>query len=877
MRLGNIKPYDKLPFHGVILPDISILSEHKKEVGAAQNCTNAQFLRELCRSGFRKRFPSLDPVKRKEYGERVNFELETIDTLGFTNYILMVWDICRFADENDIPRGPGRGSVGSSLVAYLVGITELDPISNGLFFSRFLSKARAKKILVDGVTYIDGGLVPDIDCDFSYYRRGEVIEYINNRYPGQTSKLLTTTTFTSKILIKDVLKSYEEADESHANSVSDLMDKKHGIPIELKDALSNDEKLENKKLKEWAKNHKETCDIAMGLSGLSRSEGQHASAVLVCHKDIRQLMPLQLSADKDLVSAFDMYSAQDVVIKMDILGLRTLDVIREVCRMIKIKPSDIDVHHRSIYAYLQNFVHRYGIFQLETFAQGNAAAKIKPKNFDHLAATLAVARPGAFAYLDQFVKYVNEGVYTPIDPLVDEVLKQTGGICLYQESLLAMVNKLGMDLDECEGLRRAIGKKEPEKIKEYKEKIYAVAKKNGHSIELADLIWKIAEDSGGYQFNKSHSCCYAMITAQTLYLKANYPLEFYLALLKMSRHEADGHQVISQIEKEMRARGFQLLPPHLVQSDMDFKIVDEKSIRFSLGMIRGVSDKSMSKMETFRSDSAKKQSSLFELFQAMKNAGLNIGIGSALIQAGCLEGFPAKRTRLVLQLCTWNLLSDKEKGICITIGDKPTVNWDVMNAIVYLRDNNDEKGKPLMKASRFETIKKKYQNYKEIYDLNRSNEALANFFYERTVLGYSFSQNVRTLFEDNLTGLKPIVEALQAIPDSEVSFIGFVKDAAKGKTKNGNDGFKMTVTDETAEVAVRFFNQKIKYIETKHGRLPDEDDLVVVRGTKKDGDVVFAESVGIQTAKIYMKLSELPDAAAKKHAKTQAESQTEAT
>lgn len=511
MSLSSIQPYAKLPFSGVIMPDIVIDPAHRAVAGAEPDCTNAAFLKQLCRVGFKAKLAHLDAAQRKVYGERVTFELGTIETLGFTNYILMVWDICRFADEKGIPRGPGRGSVGSSLVSYLTGITELDPITNGLFFSRFLSKARAKKTVVDGVEYVDGKLVPDIDCDFSYYRRVEILTYLEQRYPGQTSKLLTTTTFTSKILIKDVLKVYEGADERTANDASDLIEKVHGIPQELEDAMGFNaadmkpevkEKLKNPRLIEWATYHREAMDIAMALTGLNRGEGQHASAVLICAYPIRDLMPLQLSSDKELTSAYDMYSAGEIVMKMDILGLRTLDVIDEACRLINVKRSSIDVNDPSVYAQLQDFRYRYGVFQLETFAQGTAAAKVKPRDFDQLSAVLAIARPGAIAHLDRFVKYVNEGLYIPTDPLIDEVLRPTGGIAAYQEQLLAMAHKLGMSVDECEQLRRAVGRKLPEEIKLYKEKIYAAAVANGHSRELADLIWQIAEDSAGYSFNK---------------------------------------------------------------------------------------------------------------------------------------------------------------------------------------------------------------------------------------------------------------------------------------------------------------------------------------------------------------------------------------
>jgi DNA polymerase-3 subunit alpha len=602
MTLNDIKPYSKLPFFGVILPSIEIPRHQKEAIGVDVNCSNLDFLRHLCRVGFKCKVAArVSKDDYKKYADQVNFELDTIETLGFTNYILMVWDFLDWAKSKNIPTGPGRGSVGSSLVSYLIGITAFDPVENKLFFSRFLSKSRAKSKIIDGVKYIDGGLVPDIDCDFSYYRRDEVIAYLSDRYKNQTSKLLTTTTFTSKILIKDVLKTFENVNETDANMVSDMIEREFGIPEEIEDALSDDKEKQNEKFKQWSVNHAEACEIAMSLSGLSRSEGQHASAVLISHGQIEDLMPLQLSSSKETVSGFDMYSAQELMIKMDILGLRTLDVIHEACHLAGLERDKIDIHHPSIYQYLQNFKLKYGIFQLETFAQGGAAAKIKPKNFEQLADCLAIARPGAFAYLDQYCKYVHDGTYISIHPLIDDILKPTGGVCLFQEQYLAMLVRVGMTPDEAESARKVLGKKLKDKIPEVKAKIAEVCEKNSHPPEIVGLLLKIAEESGGYSFNKSHSTAYAMISAWTIYLKSNHPLEFYLALLKMSRHESNPHEIIEVIEKEMRANGLKLMPPNLTKSSLEFTI-DKNGILFGLSSIRGISEKNAERLEKFRSE-----------------------------------------------------------------------------------------------------------------------------------------------------------------------------------------------------------------------------------------------------------------------------------
>ena len=368
----------------------------------------------------------------------------------------------------------------------------------------------------------------------------------------------------------------------------------------------------------------------------------------------------------------------------------------------------------------------------------------------------------------------------------------------------------------------------------------------------------------------SNCYAYSYITAYTTYLKANHPIEFYWASLFLSKAETKPHECLVSIEKEMRANHYKLLPPHLVESSADFKIIDDKSIRYGLSLVRGVSDKKMEKLEIFRGqDSRVLDQNKFMIFQSLKNAGLDIAVSSSLVQAGCLEGCGKSRSRTVLELCTWNLLSDTEKSLCLTIGPKPEINWDVLNAIIYLRDNLNEKGKPLMKKTRFETIKRKYEGHKTIFEMNRRNERLANYWYEKTVLGYSYSETLRGIFGEKLDGLVSTREVRDMKAGETVRVIGFVKDPEKGKTKAGNQSFKFTLVDETEEIRVMIFNDKIKRMEECNGRLPEESDILILRGKVMEGGTVFADECGIQTAKIFLKLSELKDESDKRAAKAE--------
>ncbi len=893
MTLRDIKPQTKLPFHGVILPTISISNEDRVLAGATVPCTNLQFMTQLCRNGWKVKVANRIPKEQQQvYADRIKLELDTIEALGFTNYILMVWDICRFADEQKIPRGPGRGSVSSSLVCNLLNITDVDPIENGLFFTRFLSKSRAKTSVVDGVTYVDGGLVADIDMDYCFYRRQEVIDYINQRYPGQTAKLLTTQSFTSRMLMKDVLKVYEGLHEDIAKEVSGIIEDDTGNPVSIERSMFGDEKHQkgqesdwepNERFVEWAAAHSDSVEIAMDLEGLNHAEGMHASAVAICAMPIRQLMPLQLSSSKDAkveITGYDMYDAQEIALKFDILGLKALSILEDCGKALGLDWRKIDIHDPCIYASLQDFKLRYGIFQLETWAQGSAAAKVKPRNFDQLASVLAIARPGAIDYLQQFADYVNLGAFKSIHPLIDDILKPTGGVCVYQEQFLAMLVKVGLTPDEAEAIRKIVGKKLKEKVPEAKAKIAEVCKRNGHPPEIVDLLLKIAEDSGGYQFAAAHSVAYAKITAYTLWVKAKHPLVFFWANLQMVLNESEKYEKLAVIEQEMTAYGFKLLPPHFNHSDLGFKI-EGQGIRFALGMIRGVSSKNVEKLNLFRAE-AGTTATKFQLFQAIKNAGLNVGIGSALIQAGCMDGYDqyanadggrfGSRSRLVLEYSMWSksdLLNDKERANCLLVGKD--LDWDVLRAVKHLTETNDEKGKPLIKATRFETIKKRYAPYKEIYLLNSRNERLANFFYERRTLGYSYSEKLRDIYSEHIDGLVTVEEAKKLPVKSTCRLIGFVKqEPHRSKTKKGNWQLKLHLGDNTGEVIVKAFNDMIAQIEEQNGRLPEEDDMLVVNARLMEGGTLFAVNgpdgcaIAIQTAHIYTKLSELKDAKAEK-------------
>lgn len=834
-----------LDIHGVRLPQFEISDEYKREAEAASDCNNYDFLRKLCLNRFSELGLKKGTQEYDKYVDRIKYELETLKDLGFIDYVLLVWDVINFCKINDIPVGLGRGSAAGSIVLYLIGVTGIDPIEHDLYFERFISKIRAKKKEVDGVTYLDGSLMCDVDLDICYYRRQEVIKYLDEKFAGKTSKILTLNTLSGKLLMKECSKIVAEKSETEANEVSSLIPKTFGQVMDIKQAYEEEEKF-----KAWCDGDKETYNIALKLRNLIKNKGVHASAISLSYDQMEDTCPSELTSQKDaVVTSYDADWISIFNVKLDLLGLRGVSVVDDVCKQVGIKVTDIDLDDPFIYRQLQDFRSPHGSFQIEANTNFKVCQKVKPKNLEELSAVLALARPGAMNFTDQYASYTNNDVYEPIHPFFDDILKETGGVALYQEQLMKMAHKIGFTLDEAEILRRIVGKKKRSEVLKWKKKIKDKIKENNLDEEIGNILWQILEDSANYSFNKSHSVSYAALAAITVYLKFKYPQQFFLSLLKMSRHEPSPIEEISKIHKEMDLFNIKLLPPHLTKSNMDFSI-EGNDIRFGLLSIKGVSDKAVEKINDFKNEYSTK----FEVFAAAKEAKVNVGVLSALIQAGALEGFKQSRSKVVLEAQLWNVLHVKEKKFAMKFADK--FNHDLIEIVKHLKTFQDEKGKIVIPESRYETIKKKYLPFKEIYDLNSKSEFFANWYYEKMLLGYTYNKTLKDIFSSKREGLISVRSVNGLAERNKVVFIGQIEDSWKGKSKNGNKYYKMEVADETATSKVMIFNDKMDDCQALNNGLPQKGQIVIVKGSTADG-VVFADLISVQDNKVYTKLSEL--------------------
>jgi DNA polymerase-3 subunit alpha len=843
---NNFKVLD-LDLHGVRLPSFDIEKKSKHNLKVSEDINNYDFLRELCLAGFKDLKIKKDSDEYSAYVDRAKHELKILKSLGFVDYILLVWDVINYCNENRIPTGLGRGSAAGSLVLFLIGVTKIDPVKYGLYFERFVSKARAKKKVVDGVTYLDGSLMCDVDLDICYYRRPDVLKYLEEKFSGNTSKILTLNTLSTRLLIKECGKIVGEKSESEMNEITAIIPKMFGIIKSLEESYEEVEEFAN-----WCDDNEEIYGIALKLRGLVKNKGVHPSGVLLSYHKMDESCPTELSSDKVSVSSYDMNWSALFNVKLDLLGLRGVSVAHDVCNQMGIKMEDVDLNHPTIYQNLQDLQTAHGLFQIEADMAHKVSQQVKPKNLEELSAVLALARPGAMAYVKQYADYANHDVYDPIHPFFDDILKETGGVALYQEQLMKMANKIGFTLDEAELLRRIVGKKKTSEVRKWKKKIREKVEENNLSKEVGDVLWKVLEDSANYSFNKAHSIAYAALAAITVYLKFNYPKEFFLSLLKMTRHEPDPTSEITKIQRELASFGMKLLPPHLTKSDMDFSIEDG-DIRYGLLSIKGISDKSIEKLGSFRNKYANK----FETFQAAKQSGLNIGALSALIQAGALQGFSQSRSKVVYEAQVWNILTEREKKHVMRFADD--YGYDLVSIVKKLKDFKGDKGKVIIKASRMETIKRKSDPYKKIYELNSRSEDFANWFYEKRLLGYSHHVRLKEIFDNKRPGLAYIENVKALSVGRRPVFIGVVEDVISRVSKNKNRYLKASISDETALVDVLMFNDNIEECKTMNNGLPEKGNIVIVKGTKKE-DAVFANLISIQDNKVYTKLSELKEA-----------------
>jgi DNA polymerase-3 subunit alpha len=593
-------------------------------------------MEKLVWDGIKVRYPEITP----EIKERTEYELATIRKMHFAGYFLIVQDYINFAKRSGIPVGPGRGSAAGSIIAYALGITNVDPIRYKLLFERFLNPDRKD--------------MPDIDTDFCVERREEVINYIKQKYgEDKVGQIITFSSLAAKNAIKDVARVFNVS-FSEANEMTKAFPNKLGISIQ--EALETSKDL--KEVCEKSETYKKIFQIAQKLEGNYRQPGRHAAGVVISPEALEIVVPLSTVAEKgkegrSIVTQYDKNMLEAVgLIKMDILGLKNLTTIQhtldliEKRRGIKLDIDKIPLDDPQTFAFLRK-ANVLGIFQLDSSSGiRDLFAKAQVQNFEEIAALLALYRPGPMGsgMLDDYLerKSGRKKIIYP-HPSLEEILKETYGVVVYQEQVMGISRILGgFSVGDSDVLRKAMAKKDKKKLPELKEKFIKGAVAKGHEARFATELFEQLEKFGEYGFNKSHSVAYAFVTYQTAYLKANYTIEYMTALLASDHGKTTDIVKYINNAKEM---GIRVLNPDVQDSEVSFRILDDSTIRFGLSSIKGLGESPSENIVRVRKKLGK-FSSLEDFLKNVDLKTLNRKVLEALILSGALDSFGYTRKTL---------------------------------------------------------------------------------------------------------------------------------------------------------------------------------------------------------------------------------------
>jgi len=602
---------------------------------------SASYFEKVAREGFAARVPHLERLAKErflrnplaEYERRLNAEIEMIKKMRYEGYFLIVWDFIHYARAQGVPVGPGRGSAAGSLVSYALRITDVDPLQYNLLFERFLNPERVS--------------MPDIDIDFCMRRRGELINYVTQKYGRENvAQIITFGTMAAKAAVKDVGRAmnipYGEVDR-----LAKLIPNTLGI--ELKTALEEAPQL--KAAVNSDDNLKELMAVALRLEGLSRHASTHAAGVVISPRPLMDVVPLYKSNKDEITTQYDMNALERVgLLKMDFLGLTTLTVLQDAVRMVeqnrgvKIDIDNLKLEDEETYKLFAR-ADTTAIFQFESHGMRDILRRYQPTRIEDLTALNALYRPGPIqgGMIDDFINRKHGKTKVAYElPQLKDILEETYGVILYQEQVMQIANRLAsFSLGEADILRRAMGKKKKEEMAAQRAKFMAGCAANNIPEKKAERIFNLMEEFAGYGFNKSHSCAYALLAYQTAYLKTHYPVEFMAALLTS---EAGNTEKVVKYINEARGMSISILPPDVNESDLYFTPVGE-AIRFGLAAIKNVGENTAKAIRESRLSHGEFRS-LYDFCERIESRFLNKRVFESLIKSGALDSLGARESLL---------------------------------------------------------------------------------------------------------------------------------------------------------------------------------------------------------------------------------------
>ena len=738
-----------------------------------QNLSESELLNLKSKEGLLLRLQEMNINSPSIYQERLNYELEIINNMGFAGYFLIVADFVNWAKNKEIAVGPGRGSGAGSVVAWSLSITDLDPLQYGLLFERFLNPERVS--------------MPDFDIDFCQNRRDEVIDYVNNKYGKEcVAHIITFGTLASRAAIRDVGRvleiPYSEIDQfaklfpyNPANPLS--LDESINSDKNLKELVASDERLSN------------VVDISLKLEGLHRHASTHAAGVVIGDSSIINNVPLYKDPNTSVnATQFSMkYVEKAGLIKFDFLGLTTLSIIQDSIKLIKENHSNFDLKHipmddKKTFQQLSKG-EAIGIFQLESNGMGSVLRQLQPDKFEEIIAVVALFRPGPMDHIPSFCnrKHGKEKIEY-LHPLLEKVLKETYGIIVYQEQVMQIAQVLSnYTLGEADLLRRAMGKKIQKEMDAQKNRFIEGAKSNKISINEASKIFDLVNKFAGYGFNKSHAAGYALLAYQTAYLKTNFPYEFMTATFNYSIDRTDR---IILLNKELSSLNIEFKKPDINHSQAKFSIEENnglKSIRFGLSAIKGVGIKSMSNLVKERENNGK-FIDIIDFMNRLKGDVINKRQLEKLVQAGSFDSIETNRAKLFYNV---------PKFVEIYGGSN-------------FKDQNQ--------AMLFEENKLSFDDsnlFDQQIDDWSSGFLLKN---ELEVIGFYFSSHPVSLYPKNYFRHNNIIEWNQIKLNEDIKsakIVGSILDIKERSNKEGRKYAFLTVSTLESQIELTIFSDKL--------------------------------------------------------------------
>lgn len=760
--------------------------------------TAQSYLAKLCQEGLKKRFGD----KAGEQQERLAYELSIIEKMGFCSYFLIVWDFINYARQKGIFVGPGRGSAAGSLVSYCLEITDIDPIKYDLLFERFLNPERIS--------------MPDIDIDFCFERRGEIIEYVVKKYGADhVAQIITFGTMAARAAIRDTGRAMG-VPLPLVDKVAKLVPQELGITLDRAMEVSPE-------LVEFARQDdtvKELINVARALEGVPRHAGTHAAGLVISPAPLDEYLPLQRTSEGLNSTQFDKDTVEEIgLLKIDLLGLRTLTVINKAVdlvqrnRELKIDINRIPLDDKKTYQLLSDG-NTVGVFQLESSGLRAILRELKPQYFEDIIALVALYRPGPLGsgMIEDFIKRRHGQVEVKyLHPALEPILRTTYGVIIYQEQVMRIASDLaGFSLGEADLLRRAMGKKKPEIIAGLRQQFVQGAALQGVEEAVAGKVFDLMEYFAGYGFNKSHSAAYALLAYQTAYLKAHYPVEFMAALLSSVMESKD--RVPFYIE-ECHQMKIEILPPDVNESREDF-LVSGNKIRFGLAAIKQVGSQAIEAIIKERENGRYK--TLQDFCERADLSQINRRVIENLIRAGAFNSVPGSKAQLleILHICIEQGLAwQREKNSNQLSLFDFTSQKTAMNPPL-----------PLPKVRDF-TDKEILQMEKEVLGLYLSGHPLAE--YKKTI------EKVATHTIEELT---------QAMDGQIVLLGGLITAIRRTITKRGESMAYFTLEDLSGTVNALLFPKSLQ----KYHSLLQNDRPVLVTGRlnlQEDDPKIFVESI----------------------------------